>query len=322
MSQADTATIDLEFDDTQRSIASAIDQFCGDQCTAEVVRSTAGRFPTQLWSRIQPLGVLSLGTPEGDGGAMEMVAACESLGRAVFPGPLIETFLAMQLLDADSRKALAAGTGHACVGRPPLMPWAPGASRYIEISGDRAFDCRVVGDVTPVDTLGGAVWGRLRLERSRELSNVPRALAFGEIATAAYLASAAQGLVAATSEHARTRRQFGQALGDFQAVAHPLADCEIRLTASRSLAREAAYFFDRIDPEADFDRVWARASAAQLSASAAGIASIAVCHQLFGAIGITMEGPAFHVSRRIQQMAGQSATSAAARDRVLCAFGI
>jgi hypothetical protein len=42
-------------------------------------------------------------------------------------------------------------------------------------------------------------------------------------------------------------------------------------------------------------------------------------HQVFGAVGITVEGPAFHVSRRIRQMASRPA-AAAAREAVLDGF--
>ena len=51
-------------------------------------------------------GVLALATPEGDGGALEAVAACEALGAAVFPGPLSATFLATQVLGERDRAAL------------------------------------------------------------------------------------------------------------------------------------------------------------------------------------------------------------------------
>ena len=47
-----------------------------------------------LWRELAALGVLALATPEGDGGALELVAALEALGDGVFPGPLPATFFA------------------------------------------------------------------------------------------------------------------------------------------------------------------------------------------------------------------------------------
>jgi hypothetical protein len=38
---------------------------------------------------------------------------------------------------------------------------------------------------------------------------------------------------------------------------------------------------------------------------------------VFGAIGITLEGPVFHLSRRIRQLASQSPSRSSARNRLL-----
>ncbi|MBI4528300.1 MAG: acyl-CoA dehydrogenase family protein [Deltaproteobacteria bacterium] len=46
-------------------------------------------------------------------------------------------------------------------------------------------------------------------------------------------------------EYARTRVQFGQPIGKFQAVSHPIADMKVRLEAARLLAYKAAWLLDR-----------------------------------------------------------------------------
>ncbi|MBW1883375.1 MAG: hypothetical protein JRJ58_07605, partial [Deltaproteobacteria bacterium] len=38
------------------------------------------------------------------------------------------------------------------------------------------------------------------------------------------------------------------------------------------------------------------------------------CHQIFGALGITLEGPAFHLSRRILQLAALAPGAKAAAE--------
>lgn len=317
-------TVDLLFDDAQQAIADGIGQFCRDRYPAEAAKQPAESLPRALWSELAELGVLALATPEGDGDAIEMVAACEALGCAVFPGPLLHTFMATQLFDAEIRIALASGQSVVSIGEPPLMPWAGDASLFVELDGERAFLARPTGPIESVVTLGGEPWGRVTLARERELSGVVRGIALYEIALGAYLTGAARQLVALTSEHARTRKQFGKAIGDFQAVAHPLADCEMRLSAAQTLAREAAFRFDaaasseeakaRATPNA---RVRAAASTARLSAAAASVEAISVCHQLFGAIGITLEGPIFHITRRIRQLVSQRPGEDAARRTVL-----
>ena len=321
-------TVDLGFDDAQQSIADGIGQFCRDRFPEEAAKQPIEHLPRALWSELAELGVLALATPEGDGEAVEMVAACESLGSAVFPGPLVHTFMATQLFDADERIALSSGRSVVSVGEPPLMPWANDASLFVELDGERAFSATPTGPIEAVTTLGGEPWGRVELKRDRELGGVARGIAIYEIALAAYLTAAARELVAATSEHARTQKQFGKAIGEFQAVAHPLADCEMHLTAARTLAREAAFRFDAASsPNAGQasvvpdERVRAAASTARLSAAAAGVEAISVCHQLFGAIGITLEGPIYHITRRIRQLVSQRPGEDGARRAVLENFG-
>ncbi|UCE85452.1 MAG: acyl-CoA dehydrogenase family protein [Deltaproteobacteria bacterium] len=310
-------SLDLEFDDAGKAIADAIAQFCRDRCADEVVKAAAHEFPFKLWRDLADLGVLALATPEGDGRALELCAAVEALGAALFPGPLVASFFATQVLPPAERARVARGEAIVSLGEPPLMPFAPAASLFIEVRGDRAFLAEPRGPVEPVQTLGGEPWGRVDLACGADLGDTARAHALSDVARAAYLAAAARRLVDDASHHARTRRQFGRSIGEFQAVAHPLADCAIGLSAASTLARVAAFRFDAGDAEAR-----AVAAAARLSACAASLASVYTCHQVFGAVGITLEGPAFHVSRRIRQLASPPPSEETARDAVLARYGL
>ena len=308
-------SLDLDFDDAQRAIADAVARFCSEQCTDDVVKATAGAFPADLWKGLAELGILGLVTAEGEGGAVELVAAMEAFGRAVFPGPLAATFFATQVLGDEDRVAVATGRAVVSVGVPPLMPWAPVAQRFVEIDGERAWLCEPQSEIHPVATLGGEPWGRVALARTADLGSSARALALSDLALAAYLAAAGQRLVDDAAEHARSRRQFGRPIGDFQAVAHPLADCAIRLGAASALARAAGSAFDAGDARS-------LAAAARLSAARAGVEAAHACHQVFGAIGITLEGPAFHISRRVRQLASLPPGESPAREAVLEPFGL
>ena len=62
------------------------------------------------------------------------------------------------------------------------------------------------------------------------------------------------------------------------------------------------------------------ASGAKLSANAAALRAAHVCHQVFGANGITLEGPVFHVSRRIRQLASQSRSDRSEREVLLGSY--
>ena len=312
-------SVDLAWDDGQQAIVDALGQFCRDRCGDEVTRTQSDAFPTALWSELAGLGVLAIGTPEGDGGPCEIAAAMEALGRAVFPGPLVASFFATQILPPEERCAVADGQAVVSMGTPPLMPWAPHATLFIELARGRAWlaRSRTERPIAVESTLGGEPWGQVSLERERELEGAARAHSIAQMALAAYLAAAGQRLVADAAEHARTRTQFGRAIGEFQAVAHPLADCHMRLSAAVTLARAAA-----CELREGGDRTAALCAGARLSASAAALEAAHACHQVFGAIGITLEGPAFHVSRRIRQVASLPPGAAPARGAVLDDVGL
>jgi alkylation response protein AidB-like acyl-CoA dehydrogenase len=171
---------------------------------------------------------------------------------------------------------------------------------FIELEGGRAWQARPRSAVEAVATLGGEPWGRVVLERGAELAGVERALQLESIARAAYLAAAGDRLVRAAAEHARTRRQFGRPIGDFQAVAHPLADALVRSRAAATLARAAAFAFDAGDPAAE-----ELAAVARLSAAGAALDAAHVAFQAFGAQGVMLDGPVFAVARRIRQLVSQ-----------------
>ena len=310
-------SLDLALDDSQQAIADAVAKFCAERCPEAVVRESAGTLPRALWRELAALGVLALATPEGDGGACELVAALESLGAAVFPGPLAATFLATQVLGEKERARVAQGEWLVSLGTPPLLPFAPVADCFLALDGGRVHRAEPRGAIAPVETLGGEPWGRVELALGEPLAASARAFALHDIALAAYAAAAGSALVRATAAHARTRQQFGRAIGEFQAVAHPLADAHVRLEAAATLARIAAHAWD-----ADAADLRARAAAARLSATRAALDAAHTCHQLFGAQGITLEGPVFHVSRRIRQLASQPPSPDGARDALLDHWGL
>ena len=133
-----TPGLDLAFDDAQEAIGSTLRQFCTDRLPEETVKARAGEFPRELWGELAELGVLALATPEGEGGALELVAAVEALGGAVFPGPLVATCFAAQVLPVAERQrvtsgdaivAVADGPAAAGVGAGPLGPVGPRLGR-------------------------------------------------------------------------------------------------------------------------------------------------------------------------------------------------
>lgn len=312
-----SAGLDLGFDDAQQAIHDAIGSFCRDRCTEAVAKDAAQQFPHALWRELAQLGVFAIATPEGEGGAVELVAAFEALGRALHPGPLIETAFAMQLLPPAERVRVASGDALVAIGTPPLLSWATLATIFVELDGDAAWLADARGSIEPVATLGGEPWGRVELVRRTSLGDATRAQSLAQIALAAYLAAAGRRLVDSAAEHAKARRQFGRAIATFQAVSHPLADAVIGLDAAAMLARVAAWEWDAHAAPAAM-----RAAAARLSASRAAENAAHAAHQVFGALGVMRDGPAFFASRRILQLVATAPGPQSARATLLAAAGM
>jgi alkylation response protein AidB-like acyl-CoA dehydrogenase len=304
--------IDLEYDADQSALADTVRRWCEHHASDAVVRELNGQFPRPLWDGLAELGVLGLGTAEGGGGALEIAAAMEQLGAAIVPGPLAATFVATQVLPPDDRVAVTAGELVVSVGVPPLMPWAPVASIFIELGDDAAWRAHAESTMEPVETLGGEPWGRVALVRDERLDGVSRGLAVGDVAVGAYLAGAGGRLLHVATDYARDRVQFGRPIGDFQAVAHRLADVHLRLTAARHLVRLAAHALESGSAEAVAD-----AAQARLSATRAGLDAAYTAHQTLGAMGFTVEGPVAGVARRIRHVSLLPPGPSRAREVVL-----
>jgi alkylation response protein AidB-like acyl-CoA dehydrogenase len=92
-------------------------------------------------------------------------------------------------------------------------------------------------------------------------------------------------------EHARTRSQYGQVIGKFQAISHRIADMKVRLEASRLLAYRAA---SRLDKARD---VSLDASIAKLFVSESLVQSALDSVQILGGYGFTADYEAGRVLR-------------------------
>ncbi|HEY6474831.1 MAG TPA: acyl-CoA dehydrogenase [Acidimicrobiales bacterium] len=114
-----------------------------------------------------------------------------------------------------------------------------------------------------------------------------RAVGAGRLALAHEMVGVAQGMLDLAVHHVVDRRQFGVALGTFQAVQHRLADVHVDLEAARAIARSA---WIGTDPSL--------AAAAHLAARRALATATSHCHQVMGAIGCTWEHDMHRFIRR------------------------
>jgi len=316
-----TPGLDLNFNEDQEAIRVAVDRFCTQRGVEKFARHPEATFSRSLWRDLAGVGVFYPGAPGHDaGGALEICAIAETLGRHVFPGPIAATYIAIQALGEGQAAGLLEGETLVSLSsvHSTLLPFGTEADLFLMADGDTLCLAHTPRHIEPVSTLGGETWGRALLEVNRQLPNPGRGLVLGNIASAAYLAGAAWHLLHDAAEHAGTRRQFGKTLGEFQAVTHPLADCAIGLTGAQTLTRGAACSFDGGDvPGAEL-----LAAGALVSARRASLQTAFACHQVFAGIGVTLEGPAFYISRRIRQLASTPPTGEREQELLLVSAGL
>jgi acyl-CoA dehydrogenase len=166
-----------------------------------------------------------------------------------------------------------------------VEPDAPG----VEVSALSTVDAtrkqgRLVLSDTPARLVGSLEGGAAALDRALDATS------------AALLGEQAGGAMQATrmaADYAKTRFQFGRAIGSFQAIKHMCADMLLDAESALSAARHVAAAFDADDPGRLLDL-----AAAQSYCSEAYVSVAANTIQVHGGIGFTWEHPAHLYLRR------------------------
>ncbi|MEE4023466.1 acyl-CoA dehydrogenase family protein [Gordonia sp. PKS22-38] len=249
----------------------------------------------QVITALAETGVNGLLIDESCGGAsaggIEMVVAMEQIGRHALPGPIVETIAVLPVLfrsagvSGERVSALAEGE-IATVAIPPVAPLAPIAeTSYVVHDGVLSTatagelvatvdPSRVLAELLPDTTLADDV-------------AIDDAVDIGTLATAAQLLGSAGAMLALAADYAQARKQFGRAIGSFQAVKHHLADVAIAIEMARPLVYAAALGIDGLVPE-DTD-VRRDVAAAKVAAGDAAHLASRRSLQVLGAIGYTTE---------------------------------
>ena len=137
-----------------------------------------------------------------------------------------------------------------------------------------------------------------------------RAMHAGAILAAAQAVGGASHALEITVEYAKDRHQFGKALAEFQAISHYLADARTTLDGARLLVCEAAWAHSTGRP------VERLAPMAKLFACRVYRDITAMCQQVFGGIGFTLEYDIQLYFRRAKQLQLSWWDTAACEDRI------
>jgi alkylation response protein AidB-like acyl-CoA dehydrogenase len=165
---------------------------------------------------------------------------------------------------------------------------APGVSvrGYPKIDGGRAAEVSFENVILGDDALLGAA--------GNGFATLEYAIACGVLALCSEAVGAMDVAKDYTLDYLRTRKQFGVAIGSFQALQHRMADMLLEIEQARSAVINAAA---ALGAER---KVRERAvSAAKYSISRIGALVAQECIQLHGGIGMTWELPLAHYAKRL-----------------------
>ncbi|PND54691.1 acyl-CoA dehydrogenase [Mycobacterium sp. ENV421] len=313
-----------DIDLVERTAADLLDR----HCTPELISAAEGSWSPQLWQRLEDIGLTRIGVDEQLGGAgggiadaatvlcvaagyaapvplaealFPVAAGCTAAGLALPDGPVTVAYGAGLTLTPDGAGAVLGGVAS-------RVPYARVSRRVLVVTDDPQpalgalvdpADCRLVN----IDNLAGEPRDDLAAEGVRiprsAVAEVPPGTAcqlrrLGALARAVQLSGALDAVLEATVRYAGERVQFDRPIGQFQAVAHQIAELA-GLAAGAGAATQAAVAAVAADPAT---ATLAIAAAKARTSAAAGPAA-RIAHQVHGAIGFTQEHRLHHLTRRL-----------------------
>lgn len=304
--------MDLMPNADEEQIVEAALSLLSTELAVEYVRWEAGPGSApdrKLMPKFAELGWIALGLPEDRGGfgfgSTEEALLFREVGRALVTPRLLASVLAARLAsmtDPERAQRLISGSSQAG------LAVDGGAGDLFLIDADD------VDEVVIVDARGPALVPALSLqsrERQRSMDETvtlerasldPDAslirgsdgdAAHVSLLISAMLVGSAEAVRDLTVAHASERVQFGQKIGTFQAVSHPIADMAVRCEAALSQMKVAAIAFrDGRDDAA------MQVTCARIVAMDAALANAQSAVQLHGGMGFTAEYPIhFHLKR-------------------------
>ena len=165
---------------------------------------------------------------------------------------------------------------------------------YPTVDGHRAAEVHFNNVKVGADALLGA--------EGKALSALENAVDRATLAVSAEAVGAMDCLLKKTVEYAKTRKQFGVAIGTFQALQHRMSEMFIECQLARSIVIMAAMKLDSAAPEAEKAKAVAAAKA-RVGRAMRKVGQEAV--QLHGGIGVTDELDVGHYFKRLTSIEHQ-----------------
>ncbi len=298
--------MDFDLTEDQREIKNVARELLAARSPWAKVRvaAEAASYDATLWREIVDLGWPGIAVAEEYGGqglgAVELAVLSEELGYACAATPFLSTAVAAAVIGAAGSDAqrerwlpgLVSGELSAGLGTSELVADGEGAAVVVVLEGGEA---RLIAEphAEAVDTIDPT-------RRFARVSGEAEALQAGAAArvyagVAAEVVGICQRALEMTLDYVKDRKQFGVAVGSFQAVAHRCAQMLLHTESARSTAYFAAWAAD-----ADPERLTEAGAMAAAAAVRAGREVTASAIQAHGGIGFTWEADVHWLYKRAQ----------------------
>lgn len=184
-----------------------------------------------------------------------------------------------------------------------LVLHVPRTAENVDIKSVVTVEGRQYGEIGFRDTPAKQVIGR----DNAASATIQRYQALALVAAAAEMLGVMEAVNAMTLDYLRTRKQFGRAIGSFQALQHRAVDDYVLIESTRSLLHQICESGEPVAP--------AMASALKAVASGAALTVTKSAVQLHGAIGFTDEYDAGLFLKRAMWLSSYLGNEAAHRQR-------
>jgi alkylation response protein AidB-like acyl-CoA dehydrogenase len=264
----------------------------------------AAEYDAALWKEIVELGWPGIAVAEQYGGqglgAVELGVLLEELGYACAATPFLSTAVAAAVIGAggsDEQRerwlpGLASGELRAGIGSADLAVDGHGADVVVLIDDDGA---RLLAspESEPLVTIDGTRrFGTVRGDGEPLAADAADRV---RAAVAAEVVGVCQRALDMTLDYVKDRKQFGVAVGSFQAVSHRCAQMLLHTESARSTAYYAAWAAD-----AEPQRLGEAAALAAAAAGTGGREVAASAIQAHGGIGFTWEADVHWLYKRAE----------------------
>ncbi len=298
--------MDFDLTEDQREIKGVARELLSARSPFSKVRAAAeaGAYDAILWHEIVQLGWPGIAVAEEHGGqglgAVELAVLLEELGYACASSPLPSTAVAAAAIQAggsDAQRArwlpgLVSGEHSAGVGAVDLVVDGYGADVVVLLDGDGAWLLEEP-DAEPLRTIDPTRRYATVAGRGEPLAAGTAARVHAAIA--AEVVGVCQRALDMTLEYVKDRRQFGVAVGSFQAVSHRCAQMLLHTESARSAAYYAAWAAD-----AEPAQLTEAAALAAAAAATGGREVAASAIQAHGGIGFTWEADVHWLYKRAE----------------------